>query len=329
MIATRQQEAARKQLDALLARSQPEMPVPTHNLFNEQRLKLTTSIDDFLRHAAEAPVSTDVDDSTMAAVPSEDAKPEPPLFAHYAATVFLKRLPLTTLLYAAGSQVLEQPLRRELARAAWVRAVLLRDWKAADALQPALRELDLPLWNSMAAFRAAEASTSLSSGDDERQFTAVFVLLNNPGMKPAVREGMLRAQTLGAIDSFRDNWWCADLWPGSTWFHCCLTDPVKEEEVDFPFPAGLTEAQKKEALAEWKKLSAIGPAPNYLTQQILDYAQRHPQDQRVAEALYLAVRATHYGCSNDETSKLSKAAFQYVHERYPESEWAGKTKYYY
>jgi hypothetical protein len=54
----------------------------------------------------------------------------------------------------------------------------------------------------------------------------------------------------------------------------------------------------------------------------------------------LTVRATHYGASewgdNDvdkrraaEKTAVSKAAFEQLHSRYPQSEWAKKTKYYY
>jgi len=54
----------------------------------------------------------------------------------------------------------------------------------------------------------------------------------------------------------------------------------------------------------------------------------------------LTVRATHYGASewgdNDvdkrraaEKTAVSKAAFELLHSRYPQSEWAKKTKCYY
>ena len=47
------------------------------------------------------------------------------------------------------------------------------------------------------------------------------------------------------------------------------------------------------------------------------------------EALHLAVRATRYGCTDDETSQWSSKAFQLLRRRYPKSEWAAKTKYHY
>jgi outer membrane protein assembly factor BamD (BamD/ComL family) len=66
-----------------------------------------------------------------------------------------------------------------------------------------------------------------------------------------------------------------------------------------------------------------------LTNQVLAYAKQHPQDPRVPQALHLAIRSTRFGCTNAETSRLSKTAFDFLHERYPQSEWTAKTKYYY
>ena len=45
--------------------------------------------------------------------------------------------------------------------------------------------------------------------------------------------------------------------------------------------------------------------------------------------MHLAVRATRYGCTDDETSQWSSKAFQLLRRRYPKSEWAAKTKYHY
>jgi hypothetical protein len=41
------------------------------------------------------------------------------------------------------------------------------------------------------------------------------------------------------------------------------------------------------------------------------------------------VRATRYGCTDKDTPRFSKAAFDLLHRRYPKSPWAEKTKYWY
>jgi len=78
-----------------------------------------------------------------------------------------------------------------------------------------------------------------------------------------------------------------------------------------------------------RELSAVGTGPNYLAKQVQAYAKERPDDAQVPQALYLVVRATHLGCTNIDTTKLSKAAFEFLHGHYPTSEWTARTKYYY
>ena len=47
------------------------------------------------------------------------------------------------------------------------------------------------------------------------------------------------------------------------------------------------------------------------------------------ESLHLAVRATRYGCSDAETGKFSKQAFDLLHQRYAKTPWAQETPYWY
>jgi TolA-binding protein len=61
----------------------------------------------------------------------------------------------------------------------------------------------------------------------------------------------------------------------------------------------------------------------------VNFARAHPDDPRVPEALHLAVRSTRLGCTDDQNTKHSKAAFQLLHRNYPRSDWAAKTKYWY
>jgi len=70
---------------------------------------------------------------------------------------------------------------------------------AADHLQPVIAELDKPLWSAMEPFRSAKTN-------EERRFAAAFVTLQNSGLRPYVRTGLLRTTALGEIDNFRDNW---------------------------------------------------------------------------------------------------------------------------
>jgi hypothetical protein len=70
-------------------------------------------------------------------------------------------------------------------------------------------------------------------------------------------------------------------------------------------------------------------APDYLCAQTLSWARAHGDDPRVPEALHLCVRAGHLGMTGPGTGAWSKRAFQLLHSRYPKSDWAAKTKYWY
>lgn len=329
MIGSGQSEVARNEIDRLLKLNQPDLPLGSHNLLNEERLKLTTSLEDLVEHAAETPVPSEVDFNTGEDVPAESTvKPGQPLFNRYAAEILVKRLPLDLLIQAAASPTLPKHLRREVARTAWVRSVLIDDLISAEKLQPVLQDLDPALWRAMESFRSA-------TSDADKHFGSVFIILSNPGMKPSVRESSLRTATLGELDEYRDNWWCTDMGVGANWgqsyepYNKDVNLKFVDRDPDFPFPAWLTQAQRDAAKAEWSKLSQVGTAPNYLAEQVMMYAKQHSNDPRVPQALHLAVRSTRSGCTNIETSRFSKAAFDFLHEHYPDNEWAAKTKYYY
>jgi hypothetical protein len=124
--------------------------------------------------------------------------------------------------------------------------------------------------------------------------------------------GLERETALGRIDSYRDNWWCAL--------------PAKGTGAG---PVFLTAAERQAAEHARSRLAALETAPNYLGQEAVRLARLLPSDPRAPEVLYLAVRATRYGCTNDKTGPVSKAAFDLLHQKYPNSEWAKKTPFWY
>jgi TolA-binding protein len=89
----------------------------------------------------------------------------------------------------------------------------------------------------------------------------------------------------------------------------------------------LTPDQRARGEIEWARLTAMPAAPEYLATQTVAWVGSHPSDPHAPEALHLAVRAVRYGCATK--AGTSKAAFQLLHSRYPDSEWARKTKYWY
>ena len=154
-------------------------------------------------------------------------------------------------------------------------------------------------------------------------FDDVFALLQTPGMHPYVDSGYGRVTEEPAkIDPFRDNWWCSSntrsVPRGTAWLH------------SNPAPAlFLPAAARAQAAAEREKLLSVPTAPDWLAARTLAFAQAHPQDPRVPEALHLVVRATRYGCTGGQTGDFSHRAFDLLHRLYAATEWAAKTPFWF
>ena len=102
---------------------------------------------------------------------------------------------------------------------------------------------------------------------------------------------------------------------------------VYRDEV--PAPSFLTADERAALRSEVAALAEIGPAPNYLAREAVNWAKSRPNDVEAAEALALAVEGTRWGCVDAQTSAASKRAFQTLHLLFPTSEWARRTKYWY
>jgi hypothetical protein len=96
-----------------------------------------------------------------------------------------------------------------------------------------------------------------------------------------------------------------------------------------PQPTFLTAAQKAAANREYATLASFGAAPNYLCREVIAWATTHPSDPRVPEALHLAVKTTRYGCTDKQTGKWSKSAYDLLHRRYPGNTWTKQTPYWF
>jgi len=207
--------------------------------------------------------------------------------------IFNLNLPLAYWKQAQASSLLPDHVRRELGRVIFVRTLLLSDKPAFDQ---------------------------------------IFTLLHSPGMQLYVDSGYGRnTKEVAEIDDFRDNWWCS----AARACVVCAVPPsdapphVLPPEHQGPVLPFLPPADVQKAAEETAKLRAAGAAPDWLSAQTVAFAQQHPQDPRVPEALYLVVRASRYGCTDEKTGDFSKRAFDLLHRSYPNSEWAKKTPYWY
>ena len=339
--ATKPDESA-TEIDRLLKGEKDTLPPSATNLFRGLRLTLAKNLDEFARFVSRTPSSVQegLDGQEMylnspeffgkgpERTSEEVARDSTPDFDWDGAQILNRKMPLGVLLQVAESQELPQALRVEVARSGWTRAVLLED-SSADSFAEILARDDKDLRGAMEDFRNAKTP-------EEKHDSALLALLRNPGLRPYVTIGLLR-EGVARTDSFHDNWWCAhvSIGPrdqvGGIGPEAPAEDPLLAIYPDrhVRAPRFLSAGDGDAANRESGKLQNIEAAPDYLARETLAWAKAQPDDSRVTEALYRVVRATRYGCTDESTSKLSRAAFDYLHKNYPKDPWTAKTKYWY
>jgi len=301
-----QLDAARQQLDELLREHGNELSLGDHNRILGLRAPLAMTLGEFLQAAQQVPVAVAYDDDRPPALGMEQ-KPEltdRALLIPAAARLLSSSFTPPMMLEILRSDVLTPYLQRRVALAAWTAAVLAGDAGAADLL-PYVRTLAPELHTDLDAYQAARAGPA-------RQFAAVLMFLRFPGLQPEFGDPVGREQPIERIDTFRDNWWCA----------------AGASDGEPATPVFVSAEQQFAAASMHARIGALGPAPIYLGNIVLGWARSHPHDPRLPEALHLVVRATRYGCANDDGA-TSRAAFQLLHRRYGGSEWAAQTPFWF
>ena len=328
LIETGKTTEARTLLDQTFKTERAHFDESALNLLIGQRMMLANSLSEFLTDATRVPAALSwnddgrelaVDDAeTSDASKTQKGKP---FFDVDAAHAINQQLPLSVLNEAARSNALPVGPRRDLVQAAWLRAALLGDTQTADELTPVLASL-------VPDIAALLNGYSSSTQPDEKKFAAIYAWLKTPGMEPVVDAGIGREEPLTQQDSFRDNWWCSSSFVP-------VTPEENREVVQFtavttaPPPRFLSPAEVARGEKEWTALRALGTAPNYISRQVIQWANTHPNDPRVPEALHIAVRTTRYGCTDKDSPRWSKAAFDVLHRKYPNNPWTKKTPYWF
>jgi hypothetical protein len=315
---------ARTIVDKILASDRQKMPQSAINLLLAQRTTLAQNLDQFLQSAQRKPAGLS-DDSDGREIPDDeketkDATKDAEVFFDLdGANAFNKAMPTTLLRDAALSKTLAPNLHRDVAQAAFVRAALLDDRETASQAAVLLQGMYPKLKEFLAAYQKAATP-------EARRFAAAFASLKFPGLRPYVTAGIGRRSELEEVDSYRDNWWCTE--PPSPENTPMGEEADKAKTKPIPTPEFL-QASKGSAATQFAALQALGTAPNYLCRTAIAWAEKNPADPRAPEALHLAVRSTRYGCTDDQTGKWSKAAYDLLHSRYPNTTWAKNTKYWF
>lgn len=321
-------DAARANLDELLTKHREQFNASGLNLMLGQRMMVAKDVDEFLKYAQRVPAALSWDDDGRE-IPADEAETSAEtksvkgkeLFDVDAARLLNKKFPLAVWGRAAESKMLPAHLRNDLAQAAFLRAVLLGDFKTADALVPTMKTLMPALAGYLDKYLAV-------TQPDAKRFAAIYMWLKFPGMEPVVDAGLGRQTlALNEQDSYRDNWWCSAAFPDTpnTNATSTTTAPAKVEMI----PTFLSDVQRLAGEKDFAMLSSLGAAPNYLSREVIQWATKSGADPRVPEALHLAVKSTRYGCTDKQTARWSKAAFDLLHRRYPRSSWAKQTPYWF
>jgi hypothetical protein len=325
-------DEARVLLAALPRRARGSADVEAVNLLAAERFMLARSLAELLEAAPRRIASPRLDAGSW-----KDVEPDPDpgalltrelVFDEDAAIVFNQRLPLARLVEAATATVLPARLRLRVASAAFARAWLLGRDDAALAVAPVLRALSPSAAADVRRFESAAAA--------DRHIAGLRLLLRTPGMRANVKglEDDEDYKERGLSRTFdhmlRRNWWCA--FPKGDSDSLSLESgllPMLYRTGDGPAPSFLTAAEREAVQREIAAMAALGPAPNHLASEAVKWAKSRPADLDAAEALAQAVEGTRWGCGNPSTTAASRAAFQTLHQLFPRSEWARKTKYWY
>src|SRR5258705_4629514 len=319
---------ARGLLDQLLKDNRAQFDESSLNLLIRQRMLLASSLADFLTYAPRVPASFSWNDDGRE-IPSDESEVSAEskglqgkaLFDEDTANIINRQIPLTVLKDIPKSNAFPLHLRRDVAQAVWLRAVLLGDNKTAEEMVPSLKTLVPTLSSLLDQFVS-------TSQPDAKRFSAIYAWLKFPGLEPVVETGIGRSPALNEQDTYRNNWWCSAAFSDKSEGHSenGAAQSVKKRP---PSPLFLSEAQQAEGAKEWSTLNALGAAPNYLCRQAIQWATKNPTNQRAPEALHLAVNSTRHGCTDKETGRWSKAAFDLLHRKFPGTTWAKKTPYWF
>ena len=290
-------DAARAVADAAL---KGKLSPGTRNLFREERFAVATSVRDGGAYLLRA----NVDMASPDAAPAED------MLNDDAIAWFKRGLAAADMLELARVESLPQPLRARIAGAAWIRAALLDQPETGRAAADLLARL-VPATGDMAT-RYARAATPAERRHVALVASVAFGLSADLDMTaPPVTRIEAGDATASAWCSFKP-----DRLGEPTTFTWRL--PATPELGD-------TAARR----AELGKLEQLKTATGTFGDDVLEWADTHPADPELPWLLHVTVLSTRGGCLDKDASALSRKAHALLHKRWPKSEWARATPYFY
>lgn len=276
---------------------QPGFSVATRNRLLGVKMLTASTREGFFQAAARKPADADAagpitkETSPAPSPHATDSDYSRHLYRHFSLAELQKARPLAKDLQSSP-----------LTDVVWTRAIILGDYAVADSVTTDVmvgRDTTQHLYR-----RYQEAKDPAA-----KRGAALLILANAPELNA----------NLGG-----DTWGCGAAGsPTST----------SNDTLDAAWPRFLSQESRVQATSEVQKLLALPKRSDYLGPVLLDYAQRNPTDAEVPKALHFFIASTRMECGYSDKSKSKKSfsqqAFELLKKRYPNNEWAQRTKYYY
>ncbi len=346
---------ARTRVDAILARR--DLTISDRNVFLAIRAQLAPTLEDFAAQALREPYCSDPN-AACGSWPSGDGLLGK-LDGQYVglggdARAVIDRLPLSQRLALARIPALPREIRLDISLTNYVRAVLLQNDAAIDEIARQLTDL-LP------QVRGDWTSVTATPSGPAKRFAEIFVMAKIPSLRTDLAD---YSRPEGAEPSFSGYWvnWlvpqsgapakaasfppASAYMPDDYWDGGDANADANKQDADLPcagkcglgtFPLAappFAVPLSAQALRErtyyrtdrGEMVAATGTHSLWI--EALDYVTAHPRDPRAGEMLYRLNRVARWG-GGGAKDHLSRRAFQLLHSRYPASEWARKTPFFY
>lgn len=293
--------------EALLKRPEVQTDYSARNRVREYRMQYASGMPEFWADALRERGTAFDRDTLLAAAPADPAQ-APQWGWDYDTTWILNfELPHAALLATARNSGWPEASRRAVAEMAWARAL----WRNNAAQAREALALAAGLKSEMLS--KPEIAQLLAIKDDQLFLQESKII---PAATASAKWGDSCRMTVPKPDAYLYGW---DEYAGG-----------------FKFRFGQFAAQVLPAsdLAVWRtERAALDALPDLVTlrmQSLLEFAERFPEDARVPELLHQTVYATRMNyCADKSAGKLSKKAFELLKRKYPKSEEARKTKYWF
>lgn len=303
-------DTLRAPLDRLLSQTK-EQGSSVINGFRAERMRAANNFDDFLQWAPRIPV--DIDRASGDQV-----------LAYDSAYVLNYLTPLAKLREAAHSSRLPAWSATDVAFAGWTRAFMLGDMDAVKDFG-AIAGKARPDW-------AASLVPAAGEQVEVWRFRAALLVALHAQFEPMVKVNYRPQLQSGS-------WWCAVSAPAQA------NETTNQSEIPGeanwiawklpvmfkPLAGVLSQEERETARREIQFLHDKGTTQAFVAPIIFGWAKHHPDDPLVPQALHRLVVVTRYGCSYNDASSggISKAAFDLLHTKYPNSRWTAETPYWF